>query len=84
MSAREIIHRELVSLIRKDKAKQPWPDAILSALTSSGYRILGPDELDAVTVEECAEHLEGWGDMYGDNAANAIRALSRATHQGDK
>lgn len=56
--AREIIHSELISLIRKDKAKQPWPDAIIYALTSAGFRILGPDEIDGPTVEKCAEIVE--------------------------
>lgn len=30
-------------------------DAILCALSRAGYRILGPDEVDQVTVEKCAE-----------------------------
>lgn len=28
-------------------------------------------------IEEAAVHLEEWGDIYGDNAAKAIRALKR-------
>ena len=27
------------------------------------------------TLEEAADELDGWGDMYGDAAARAIRAL---------
>lgn len=33
----------------------PTADAIISALTSAGYRILAPGELDATTVEACAK-----------------------------
>lgn len=35
---------------RRDSA-----DAILLALTSAGYRLLGPDELDPVTVRKCVD-----------------------------
>jgi hypothetical protein len=28
-----------------------------------------------VALEEAAKELDGWGDIYGDNAAAAIRAL---------
>jgi hypothetical protein len=69
----------------------PQSDAILSALTSSGYRILGPDELDAVTVEKCAEVASSHFDLrHADKArfaslaiATAIRSLC-ATQQGDR
>lgn len=30
-------------------------DAILAALTAAGFRIVGPGEVDPVTVERCAE-----------------------------
>lgn len=34
-------------------------------LTAAGYRILGPDEVDQVTVDKCAveadEHGRAWG-----------------------
>ena len=29
-------------------------------------------------LEEAARELDGWGDIYGDNAARAIRALKEA------
>lgn len=53
---------------------------------ASWDRILGKDEVDPVTVEKCAEVTEmyismGW---RGTEITEAILALSRATHQGDK
>lgn len=30
----------------------------IEALTAAGYRLLGPDELDPVTVSKCIEELE--------------------------
>ena len=30
-------------------------DGIISALHAAGYRIIGPDEVDQVTLEKCAE-----------------------------
>jgi hypothetical protein len=58
-------------------------DAILEALTASGYRIVGPGEMDAVTVEACAkvadDHAATWGLAMASPAiaiAAAIRALS--------
>lgn len=52
-------------------------DAVLSALTTAGYRILGPDEVDPVTLEKCAAHLEGRGTVFMRDAAAAIRAIGR-------
>ena len=33
-------------------------DAFLASLSAAGYRILGPDEVDPVTLEKCAEVAE--------------------------
>lgn len=33
----------------------PMVDHVLAVLTSAGFRILGPDEIDGPTVERCAE-----------------------------
>lgn len=46
MSARDVIAKALAT--SRHRSADEWADAILNALTSSGYRILGPDELDAV------------------------------------
>lgn len=59
-------------------------DAALAALTSAGYRILGPDEVDAVTVEKCTEVAEEraeWVPLKPGEMRAAIRALSRASSQ---
>lgn len=67
----------------------PRADAILTALAAAGYRILGPDEVDPVTLEEAAaiaEATQAYGDPVdasvglgpvGKRIASAIRALGR-------
>lgn len=51
-------------------------DAILSALTASGYRILGPGERDAETLEAAADAMEIVPSFCdGKWAARHIRAL---------
>jgi len=52
MSAREIIAKKL-----KDMGVHHvdiGAGLLLSGLTAAGYRILGPDDIDPVTVERCA------------------------------
>lgn len=54
-------------------------DAAAEALNAAGYRIVGPGELDAETVERCAEAAEGLvvtGLSDGRKIATAIRALA--------
>lgn len=57
---------------------------VISVLDAAGFRILGPDEVDSVTVERIAEFAKsefqrnfespvGWRDQF----AAAIRALGR-------
>lgn len=53
-------------------------------LTAAGYRILGPDEVDQVTVDKCAveadEHGRAWGPSMASPAiiiAAAIRSIGR-------
>lgn len=54
----------------------------LAALTSAGYRILAPGDLDPVTLERAAEHFSkvagdaGFGVFKSSTVAAAIRALS--------
>lgn len=50
---REIIAKRIVGPKALD-----WADAVIEALHAAGYRILGPDEVDPVTVERCAEVAE--------------------------
>lgn len=62
-------------------------DAILCALSRAGFRILGPDEVDPVTVERCVEVAAAtdpekpanWLHRREEIAA-AIRALSSPDH----
>lgn len=64
-------------------------DAFLASLSAAGYRILGPDEVDQVTVEKCAAELASiepdedaaggpanWGDFV-QIARSHVRALGR-------
>lgn len=57
---------------------------VTNTLTAAGYRVIGPDEVDSVTVERIAEFAKsefqrnfespvGWRDQFAD----AIRALGR-------
>ena len=86
MSGREIIRDELLSrdvftLAGADR----YATAIVTALTAAGYRLIGPGEVDPVTVERCAEiaraahisHAPGL-DGYNIDIATALRALTEA------
>lgn len=76
MSARDVIANRIAGPSAKN-----WADATIAALTAVGYRILGPDEIDPVTVEKCAEVAEHAAvrthdcGVHADNIASAIRAL---------
>lgn len=59
MTPREIIAKCLTSHLMIDRGQSA--DEILISLVFSGYRILGPGELDLDTVEECAEVVEPKG-----------------------
>lgn len=50
----------------------------IQALTSAGFRILEPDEVDAVTVGRCAgvaEERAEWVPLKSGDMSTAIRAL---------
>lgn len=80
--ARDVIARALASVGAFDSEGEAT--VVDMALTAAGYRILGPDEVDPVTVERIAEFAKsefqrnfespvGWRDQFAD----AIRALGR-------
>lgn len=84
--AREIIAQEF----RQAHRDTCYPDAstgeceiassvIVASLTAAGFRILGPDEVDPVTVEKCAEVTEMYVSMgwRGTEITEAIRAIGR-------
>ena len=51
-------------------------DAILEALTAAGYRVVRERELDAATVERCAQTVEGAPNVYSDpRTANAVHDM---------
>lgn len=50
---------------------------ILDAIEAVGYRILGPDEVDQVTVEKCAEVAERML-RFADTTSEADIAISEA------
>lgn len=64
-----------------------WAEEIMSALSKAGYRILGPGEIDAETLERAAQVAEStpaYGDPVeisvglgpvGERIATAIRKL---------
>ena len=55
MSARDVIAWTMKSLGAFDPTREA--DAVLVALHAAGYRILGPGELDAETLERCIKEL---------------------------
>ena len=86
MSARDLIADEL------DKAfcpSEPWADAIVKQLTAAGWRLVGPDEVDPVTVERTLDAAGDYmGGQYGNTAlhhptdrARAIRAIASGGKQ---
>lgn len=57
-------------------------DAILCALSRAGFRILGPDEVDPVTVEKAAERArecfdDPQAEAEPEYVPSAIRAIGR-------
>lgn len=55
--AREIIARQ-VRWGEVDRVSVEVADNVISALTSAGFRILGPDEIDGPTLEKCAAEVK--------------------------
>lgn len=55
-----------------------YADAELEALTAAGYRILGPDDLDKVTVERCAEAVKNHTLIRDANVAHFVVVSLRA------
>jgi len=52
-------------------------DAILCALSRAGFRILGKDEVDPVTVEKCAVIAEKLSETWS-NSRDAYQAVQEA------
>lgn len=92
--AREIIARAVAiargdtpdgaSLASLSAADRDIAELGVRRVTAAGYRVIGPDEVDSVTVERIAEFAKsefqrnfespvGWRDQFAD----AIRALGR-------
>lgn len=72
-SPREIIADFCYKPINSDA----FPDALIEALTAAGYRILGPDELDPVTLERAAE-VAGKMLRFADTTSEADIAITDA------
>lgn len=71
MSAHDIIADYLS---RTDwKGPHTTATSIIITLEDAGYLILGPDEVDAVTLEKAAEVAANWGSVI----PAVIRALGR-------
>lgn len=88
MSARDVIAKAAWDAHRRCESYDQYAVRILTALTSAGFRILSPDEVDAVTVEKCAEagkaaiedeavDLEGIRDSYIEARTTGIHAGRR-------
>lgn len=70
--AREIIATKLPFA---NTIKQQWAQEIIDALHTAGYRILGPDDVDPVTVDDVAAKL--WKAEAEDAGAPASIANGR-------
>lgn len=83
MSGREIIREAIIANVTRSPTTKT--NAVLDALTAAGYRLIGPGEVDPVTVERCAEiaraahisHAPGL-DGYNIDIATALRSLTEA------
>jgi hypothetical protein len=88
--AREIINAACINV--NQWRDQTYASAIITALHAAGFRILGPDEVDQVTLEKCAAEVKllrqllhsqtitldvGREDMAYFLAEDAIRAIGR-------
>jgi hypothetical protein len=87
-NVRDVINAACLNL--NHRCDSTYATAVLEALHSAGYRIIGPGELDPETVEKCAEAVRKLPDRrYADNVgyvtvppnredfATAIRALAK-------
>jgi len=59
--AREIIAKAVEEKLKIDgfSSYEEMAEHLTQALTTSGFRILGPDEVDPVTVEKCIRIVAG-------------------------
>lgn len=85
--AREIIARHLCEMAAQGwsgistferAAYRTTASGMVEAITTSGFRILGPDEIDGPTVEKCADVAEEraeWVPLKSGDMRTAIRAL---------
>jgi hypothetical protein len=77
MSAREIIATTYIEG-KTGEIGHLHADAIIQMLTAAGYRIVGPDEVDPVTVERCVAEMEAnWGHVCTPELRDAIRSLKK-------
>lgn len=85
MSARDLLTRVMADA-GLDNVRDDDADFVIEALTAAGWRLVGPDEVDPVTVERCAEIAQDgyFGPevySHGQRIAAAIRALASGGKQ---
>lgn len=86
MSARDVIARA----IEQPPIEADTAGMIVAALHAAGYRILGPDDIDPVTLERCARVADesrsyhGWisQSTQAGEAAEKIAATIRSLGEG--
>ena len=71
MTPEDLVDRVAITLSMADPDARGLPEGVTM---EEFYRRLARPVI-AVVLEEAAKGLEGWGDIYGRNAAAAIRAL---------
>lgn len=73
MSEREIIAEAYRGMDLNAISADDAVNAILARLNVAGYRILGPDDLDAKTVERCARLMDDYADGKAHSAEVTLR-----------
>ena len=74
--AREIISNAIAQA-RHDEHPN-WSRFIMQRLTSAGFRILGPEEIDGPTVEKCAEVADSLSETWS-NSHDAFQTVQEAS-----
>lgn len=85
MTAREIIARAISEDISGGWVEEydETADAVLTALTAAGYRILAPGDVDPETVDRCAQAVKPAMNRDGPYAF-AVEAAIRALSTGER
>lgn len=81
MNARDVLTQAMADA-GLDNVRDDDADFVIEALTAAGWRLVGPDEVDPVTVERCIAEMEAnWGHVCTPELRDAIRAIASGGKQ---